>query len=374
MNRIEVRQSVVNIKDETAAIEAIASQIGTDGSSLKMLFCSSAYNTHLLGSAIRKFFGDNTIACTTSGEISPLGISKGGIVGASISSSYLKYRNYFIENIQTMTILDAINIGDQFKQDLGIMEFDESKHIGIVIIDGLSMLEDKVIALLSKALSPLTIIGGSAGDDMKFQSTKIYSKGNFESNSALLVLIETELPFVVFKSQHFEPTDKKLVITEADPSKRIVYEINGEKAAIEYANILGLPIDALSPQVFARYPVMLNIGGNWYIRSIAKRNPDDSLTFFCAIDVGLVLTIAKGNDIIQNYRNQFNEIRETIGEPSIILAFDCILRRFEIEQNGLSDELDDLLANQKIIGFNTYGEQCYSVHVNQTLTGVAFGR
>ena len=51
---------------------------------------------------------------------------------------------------------------------------------------------------------------------------------------------------------------------------------------------------------------MLNIGGNWYIRSIAKVNEDFSLTFFCAIDSGLVLTIAKGNDIIQNLKNLKN--------------------------------------------------------------------
>jgi len=33
--------------------------------------------------------------------------------------------------------------------------------------------------------------------------------------------------------------------------------------------------------------------------------------------------------------------------------------------------LSDILANNRVVGFSTYGEQFNSIHVNQTLTGVA---
>ncbi|OGR15523.1 MAG: hypothetical protein A2097_03545 [Desulfobacula sp. GWF2_41_7] len=55
---------------------------------------------------------------------------------------------------------------------------------------------------------------------------------------------------------------------------RVVSEIDGAPAAEEYANILGFKIQELSPQVFTRYPVMLEIGDQWYVRSIKKVNPD----------------------------------------------------------------------------------------------------
>src|SRR5690606_39804550 len=59
----------------------------------------------------------------------------------------------------------------------------------------------------------------------------------------------------------------------------------------EYARAVGLEVTELTPQIFAAYPVMLRIGGEYFVRSIQKANPDGSLTFYCAIDTGLVLTV-----------------------------------------------------------------------------------
>ena len=75
---------------------------------------------------------------------------------------------------------------------------------------------------------------------MNFDSTFVYCDGRFSSNSAILVLATTPLPFTEFKTQHFVPTDERLVVTEADPSMRVVKEINGLPAAEEYARILGI--------------------------------------------------------------------------------------------------------------------------------------
>ena len=42
--------------------------------------------------------------------------------------------------------------------------------------------------------------------------------------------------------------------------------------------------DRLAADVFAAHPVVVRIGGQYFVRSIAKVNEDESLTFFCAID------------------------------------------------------------------------------------------
>jgi len=77
-----------------------------------------------------------------------------------------------------------------------------------------------------------------------------------------VTLFETTLPFVLFQTQHFAPTDTRLVITESDCASRTVTEINGGPAAEEYARAVGLEISELNPQIFAAYPVMLKIGGD----------------------------------------------------------------------------------------------------------------
>ena len=58
-------------------------------------------------------------------------------------------------------------------------------------------------------------------------------------------------------------------------------------------------------------------------------------------------------------------------KPDIILACDCILRRVEAEQKQMTTGLSRILSAFRVRGFSTYGEQINTMHVNQTLTGVA---
>jgi hypothetical protein len=162
-------------------------------------------------------------------------------------------------------------------------------------------------------------------------------------------------------------------VTAADPATRVVTEINAEPAAEEYARIAGLDLGQLTPLAFAEYPVMVRVGGDWYVRSIARMNPNGSLTFFCAIDEGIVLTLARREDIAANLAQLFDLIRAEIGSPQLVVGFDCVLRRLEAENRQLKHELNNIMAANKVIGFCTYGEQFGAMHVNHTFTAVAFG-
>jgi len=241
------------------------------------------------------------------------------------------------------------------------------------LIDGLSILEEQVASYIHSQFEGVSIVGGSAGDDLQFEETKVYSDGDFLSNAASLTLFETTLPFTVFKTQHFKPTNKKMVITEADPARRIVSEINAEPAALEYARILGRPISDLNPAFFSKYPLMIRIADNWQVRSIQKMNEDNSLSFYCAIDTGLVLTLSEGVDIVTSLQGELKELTRSVPNPQLIIGCDCISRRLEIMEKGLDQKIAELLQDKNFIGFNTYGEQFNSVHVNQTLTGVIIG-
>ena len=87
-------------------------------------------------------------------------------------------------------------------------------------------------------------------------------------------------------------------MTDADPNTRQVFEINGEPAASVYSNMLGVPIDALEHEVFSLHPLAVKIGGEYYIRSIQRVNKDFySLSFYCAVDIGIVLNEVELIDI-----------------------------------------------------------------------------
>jgi hypothetical protein len=125
--------------------------------------------------------------------------------------------------------------------------------------------------------------------------------------------------------------------------------------------------------VFSTYPVVVRVGGQYFVRSIGFVAEDESLQFFCAIDEGLVLTLAKGVDMVVNLNEAFDEVRNEIGTPQLVLGCDCILRKLEVEREGLTEQIGQIFMDNNVIGFATYGEQFNAMHVNQTFTGVAIG-
>ncbi len=134
-----------------------------------------------------------------------------------------------------------------------------------------------------------------------------------------------------------------------------------------------MEIDELTPLVFATHPVVVRVGGKDFVRSIQKVNDDGSLTFFCAIDEGIVLTAAKGVDFVKNLEETFESVRAEIGHPKLVIGCDCILRHLEIDREGLKDKVSQIFTENNVVGFSTYGEQFDAMHVNQTFTGVAIG-
>jgi len=118
---------------------------------------------------------------------------------------------------------------------------------------------------------------------------------------------------------------------------------------------------------------VMRVGGEFYCRSIQKVNDDNSLSFFCAIDDGIVLTVAEPKGMVRTTQASMEKIKSTLGSIDFILGFDCVLRRIDARNRQITHEISQIYQDYNVIGFNTYGEQYRSMHLNQTLTGVAFG-
>jgi hypothetical protein len=334
-----------------------------------LFFASSRCDFKHFAATLHHRLGVPTVGCTTSGEVSGSGgHSEHSVVALGFCKSGFEIETLLIPDVgsrSTDNIADAVEHAPQVRTDYSF---------GLMLIDGLSMAEERFCAGLTRALQDTPIIGGSAGDDLRFEQTWVACNGRVERDAAALMLVNTALPVSIFHSHHFTATDTRLVITGAIPEERRVTEINGEPAAAGYARAVGLDVRELSPMIFAEHPVVLSIGGEYYVRSIQQANPDGSLTFFCAIDEGLVLRIAEGGDLPARFRSVINEQREKVGELGLMIGFDCILRRIELLNHQQLDEVGEILSQAPFIGFSTYGEQINGLHVNQTMTGVAIGR
>ena len=126
--------------------------------------------------------------------------------------------------------------------------------------------------------------------------------------------------------------------------------------------------------LFASHPLAVKISESYYPRAIQQTNPDQSLTFYCAVENGIVLTAMNTTSLLENVNQLFQGLNQRLGELLITIGCDCFLRRLEIESTGGQDAIEEVLCKQHVVGFNTYGEQCNGMHINQTFTGVAIGR
>lgn len=362
--------------DASQAAKAFFEAVYQTGIELVIFFCSSKYDLDALACEIHRLFaGIQVIGCTSAGEIGPNGYQQSGLAGISFSSGSCKAVSGILNNLQQFDIQTGYAFAQSHLQHLECLapETRPDNSFALMLIDGLSVREEIVSHTLQFGLSKIPLVGGSAGDDQQFSQTWVYYDGRFHSDSAVVAIVTTPLPFGLYRTQHLVSTNKRLVVTEADTSKRIVKEFNGLLAAEAYANAIGVSIPDLTPELFAANPVVVLIDGQEYVRSIQKMNDDASLTFYCAIDEGLVVRIAQSGDMAANLQNKLTEVRQEIGNSCILIALDCIHRSIEASQKGITSHIEQLFRENNTLGFCTYGEQLNGVHFNQTLTGIAIG-
>jgi len=361
--------------DDFASI--VASEARAHDAGFALLFHSLlAFDTTALAAAMEKHApGLPHAGCTTAGEITPTGISDGEALAILLPSDRFSVVSAMIDNIHSTSMDGVAATVGRLKRELLDQTADRPGlgRFALCLIDGMSFAEEAVTAAFHWALDDIPLIGGSAGDDLRFETTTLVSNGRVASDCAIILLVATDIPFQVFKTENFVPTGTKLVVTASDPDRRIVREFNAGKAAEEFAAAVGVLPDQLTPMSFASHPVVVRVGGEYYCRSIQKVNADGSLSFFCAIDDGIVLSIAQPKGMVESTRSALKDIRERLGGIDMVLGFDCVLRRLDARNRQVFRDMSELYRANNVIGFGTYGEQYRSMHLNQTLTGIAFG-
>ncbi|MBF0170664.1 MAG: FIST domain containing protein, partial [Nitrospinae bacterium] len=236
---LTIRKGHSNNRDTLQAFEEVAAQIeGSDTAGI-LLFASSKLDLDALGPAMAARFSAPILACSTAGELSPLGYPDHSLSAVSLGGPGIVVEPHYIKDVRSFAMNDSLAIGTAIRQTLdrlGEKRPGAWRTFGLLLIDGLSVAEESVAAHLSGALEGIPFVGGSAGDDLGFAETYVYHEGRFVPGGGVFGAFYTTHPFVTFKTQHFVPVEEdKLVITEADPENRIVREINGMPAAEEYA-------------------------------------------------------------------------------------------------------------------------------------------
>jgi len=346
-------------------------KIASEPLSAVFLFISPTFDFGNVVTAVRKLAPDTQVAaCTTAGEITTAGYTENSIVAIGFPASLFDISPIIVENLHDIDRNTLITKLIRGRAMMKARNPEFAFEFGMLLPDGLSLGEERLMSALLPALGSLEVFGGSSGDGQRFERTRLCYNGRQLEGGSIIFLVRSRCRCRVFRMDNFTASNTRMVITDADASRRLVRCINDEPAAQEYARILGLEPDELCLQTFVANPLALRIGSSHHIRAIQKLTPEGHMVFSCAIDEGMVLNLAEEKPILEHLDTFLTSLNDP-EEPAIILGFDCLFRRLASSQSQCQEEVSRTLAKHKTVGFSTYGEQHGTLHVNQTLVGAA---
>ena len=355
--------------DVQSAVLDIRTQLKDFNPKLLVFFASSIFPGEEIAEQIEAAFPTaETIGCSTAGEIVTGKMLTKSVVAMAFNKEAVRdCKVEIVENLKKSSRKAFNAIERHF--DTPMKEMDPQKYVGIILIDGLCEKEELIMEKMGD-LTNVSFIGGSAGDDLKFECTNVYANGKTYPHSAVVAVLEPVKPFTFIKTQSFRELPTKLVVTKANEDNREVMEFNGMPAAQAYAEALGVPL-AQAMNRFMHNPVGLVYEGEPFVRS-PQRIKGGSMIFYCSVKEGMDLSLLESTDIITTTEEALNVAKREMGGLTGIINFNCILRTLEINQKGQAEDYGKLFESVPTVGFSTYGEQ-FIGHINQTATMLAFG-
>jgi hypothetical protein len=366
-------------KNTQVAVAEIIEKIDQRNVKLVMFFASTIYDFEYVSKEIHnKFSQCEVIGTTTSGEICNRGFENNGLLAISIASSEMKVKSILIEDGHRHPILHKNEIGQAMK-GVGLDPSSSNisnKGFGIGFFNGLFNMEEKLLSVVYSVIedSKFKILGGTSGDDLKFEKTLISYKGRIISNGCVVTFVKTDTPFYMKKENIFSQSGKTMIATKVDVRNRIIYEFNGKPASIEYARVLGINERDLH-KYFTINPLGRVIGDEIFIATPAQINPDKSITLHSQILPNSMVDILEPKDPKKVLHETLSEVKEKIPNLRLVIGVNCILRTVYFKEKKIDQDLINIFNEYvpSLCGFSSYGEQFGKFHMNQTLTILALG-
>jgi hypothetical protein len=355
------------------AVEEIRQKLHGANPKMVLFFASAKHDPDILSREMKTAFPHAAVfGCTTAGEIISGKMCNQSLVAMALDARVVQdVRIEVLQNLK-LDVPGAVgrafaNFGAHFKTSMKDLDF--SQYIGLVLVDGLSGVEEQLMDRVGD-LTNVQFVGGSAGDDLAFEATHVFSEGRAYTNAAVLCIIKPGVAFDVLKTQSFKILKQGLVATKVNAAKRQVLEFNHQPAVEAYAKAVGTEPAGIGEH-FMRHPLGLIAEGEPFVRS-PQRSEGSSMLFYCNVLQDTPLSLLESGDIVQDTKQAIEQKQLSFGPLAGIVNFHCILRTLALQQNGQLDAYGKLFRDIPTIGFSTYGEQ-YLGHINQTSTMLLLG-
>jgi len=365
--------------DPAAAAAVIAAD--SADSALTVLF-ASAHDLAALGRELAARGVMRVIGAATGRIIGPDGFEATGVSGFHLPAGRFAAADVVLEDVAGMGLPEVRAHVRELRLQLARNLGPALTHcFALLLVDAESRCEERLAAVLGMELNGVPLIGGSAGDvyfnplGHPHGSTTLLHRNAPQRGAAILSLVASATPVIAYCHHHYIiHSDQKFVITDADPARRLVREIDGRPALEVYAAACGFRKWPREDHLdFAPFPLMIRIGGHYYPRGMQRIYPDGTLEFACALEPGLVVALGKPGNMIARLDELLSAMRSQIGARELIIGVDCAARTAYMEREGLTLGIETLMRPHAVTGFASLGEQFNTIHANNSFTclGVA---
>jgi len=337
-------------------------------STLGVVFASPR---HDLGAALdaakRALPAVTFVGCTTAGEITEHGLTRGGLALLLLASSDVLFSMRSATDVKADPRRAASELGRGFPEQASQAASQGfSASSTMLLVDGLNGAgEDLVGELLGATRRFQQVVGGAAGDDGAFKATHVGHAGNAASDAAVALHVFSKQPWGVGVDHGLRPTTDRMQVTRA--ARNVVHEIDGRPAFEVYRDHAAKRSTQLTPESAGSFLIGNELGIYFFDRLHRARaplavGPDGSLTCAGEIPQGASVCILDGepDSMVAAAGRAAQEARKSLGggEAAAVLLFDCVCRGMILD-GSFGREIEAVRAafpGVPVAGFLTYGE------------------
>ena len=307
------------------------------------------------------------VGCTTAGEITEHGLTRGGLALMLLSSADMMLDLKTAKNVKASPRQAAAELGRGFVEtarkasDKGL-----SATSTVLLVDGLNGAGEELVSeLLGATRSFQQVVGGAAGDDGAFQATRVGHAQSATTDAAVALHVFSARPWGIGVDHGLRPTTDRMRVTRA--AKNVVHEIDGRPAFEVYKDHAAKRGTQLAPESAGSFLIGNELGIYFFDRLHRARAPlsvgaDGSLSCAGEIPQGASICILDGepDSMVAAAGRAAQEARRSLNgnEAAAVLLFDCVCRGM-ILNGQFSREIEAVRAafpGVPVAGFLTYGE------------------
>ena len=367
------------IEAATRAVEPL----GGEAPALVIVFTTPRYDLESLISGIRSVTGDaRLIGATGSGEILQgryLGF--GGGVGV-LALTKGPYRFGVASASHVKGKLDQV--GREIAR-LSKAEAGPSPNAALILLSDCLVgdLQELFMGAYRVTGPKVSITGGAAGDELKFERTFVFHDGQVVAEGVVGLWIASDHPLPVVTRHGWEPLGIPLLVTHAAGTE--IIELGGRPAADAYEEQLGIAKGELSPKDFWNTSILHPFGllqsdGTTVIRVARSKSADGTLRIQgCVPPTGSAVQVMSSSTeaLLGISETVVNHVTSEHPNAGVILVFSCAARAviFGPKTKEEADRLQTAAGPIPTFGFYCCGEFARTAGVlgthNATLTALA---